>query len=268
MNHSGWFLRDVIDDQPAIPYRVSRAGRFEGRRQQRPDRPRLGARDVRSGGRARGSRARNADAARSLGSSRQEAGTMRLNSFRTRSSPRRDSDRLRKGERSVRPTPSPVLHAAVAPSARWIRAAAGWALLVVAVLITPVGAAEPAHEGWDAGNLNGWQSNLGAALSVPASGGNPNGYLLSENASADDAVIHTGPWIGDYGAAGSPGSSSTSSSRVRRASRCRDSRSERSARRRAGSIPCRAWWRTMSGARTPSPSTRRGATPKRRPTVG
>ncbi|WP_243435898.1 beta-lactamase family protein [Acanthopleuribacter pedis] len=29
MNHTGWFLRDVGDKQPAIPYRVPAAGRFE-----------------------------------------------------------------------------------------------------------------------------------------------------------------------------------------------------------------------------------------------
>jgi len=57
-----------------------------------------------------------------------------------------------------------------------------------------------ATEGWDSGTPNGWTSIVGSSITVPISGGNPGGFLQSENDGLNGTQTFDPPWTGDYAA--------------------------------------------------------------------
>jgi hypothetical protein len=78
-------------------------------------------------------------------------------------------------------------------------------LVALGAFHAPIQAASPATEGWDSGSLAGWEANtLFSIVSVQATGGNPNGYILDGNVNSISTLgIFTvqEPWTGDFAAA-------------------------------------------------------------------
>ncbi len=77
--------------------------------------------------------------------------------------------------------------------------------IVVLVVTSQLGAFDcpgAASEGWDAGDVNGWQGGSGTVIGVVPSGGNPDGYLSGENAGLIMIMSSTPPFAGNYATGG------------------------------------------------------------------
>lgn len=79
----------------------------------------------------------------------------------------------------------------------------GILLAFLALNASQVNAATSGREGWDGGNLAGWQRfGVGVSVHVEPSGGNPGGYLRATTTTGSVGTqVSSGPFVGDYAAA-------------------------------------------------------------------